>query len=270
MESRHLSHSASGFQRPWELKCMPTITISTIRIQRSISQSGSPCGIKSLEPLGMEYIIEELNYYPVSLGANCFSRMYLEKIYKKSYPRLPFDYVGSPMWGINEAIEADFKGFASKQDIAAYKIYENSESEVLTNSRYLISFLHDHKHIRISDEKYNQVENDYSRRIQRWKHLIEGESKLLFFRLMRSEQNRIQYIQGKPSEKEALEQFSRAMKTKNLNFRILYFTYEQPNWYDPESQIIYVNIPKIEKITDNLIKKLLSDIDTFKYIKQHL
>lgn len=218
----------------------------------------------------MEYIIEELNYYPVSLGANCFPRMYIETIYKKSYPRLPFDYVGSPMWGINEAIQGNFKGFASKKDIAAYKIYGNSESEFLTNSNYMISFLHDHKHIKISDEKYNQVENDYSRRIQRWKNLIEGESKIIFFRLMRSEENRIQYVQGKPSEKEALEQFSSTMKTENMKFRILYFTYDQPNWYDPDSQIIYVNIPKIEKITDSLIKKLLSDIENFRHIKQHL
>lgn len=217
----------------------------------------------------MEYIIEELDYYPVSLGANCFPRMYLEKIYKKSYPRLPFDYVGSPMWGINEAIQGKFKGFASKKDIAPYKIYGNSESEVLTNSNYMISFMHDHKHIQISDEKYNQVENDYSRRIQRWKNLIDGGSKLLFFRLMRIEHDRIEYVQGKPSEKDALEEFSQMMKAK-VNFRILYFTYDQPNWYDPESQIIYVNIPKIEKLTDSLIKKLLSDIEIFKHVKEYL
>jgi hypothetical protein len=174
------------------------------------------------------------------------------------------------MWGINEAIEADFKGFASKKDIAPYKIYGNRESELLTNSNYMISFLHDHTHIQISDEKYNQVENDYSRRIQRWKNLIEGESKLLFFRLMRIEENRIEYVGGKPSEKDALEQFSETMKKKKIHFRILYFTYHEANWYDPESQIIYVSIPKIEKITDSLIKKLLSDIEIFKYVKEHL
>ena len=217
----------------------------------------------------MEYIIEQLNYYPVSLGANCFPRLYIETIYKKSYPRLPFDYVGSPMWGINKAIQEDFKGFASKKDILLYKIYGNSESEVITNSNYMCSFIHDHKHTQMSDEKYNQVENDYSRRIQRWKNLIDGGSKLLFFRLMRIEENRIEYFEGKPSEKEALEEFSGMMKTK-VNFRILYFTYDQPNWYDPESQIIYVNIPKIENLTDSLINKLLSDIKIFKHVQANL
>ena len=224
----------------------------------------------------MEYIIEELNYYPVSLGANCFSRMYLEKIYKKSYPRLPFDYVGSPMWGINEAIEADFKGFASKESLEPYQIYSNEDLIRLTNVNYMISFLHDHidnnkKGIQIvSNERYMKVEQDYIRRIQRWKALIDSSANLLFFRLMRIEENRIQYSRKKPSEKEAIEQFSGIMKTKNLKFRILYFTYDQPNLYDSESQIIYVNIPKIEKLTDSIIKKLVSDIDTFKYIKQHL
>jgi len=76
MESRLPFHNVFGFQESWELKCMPTITINTIQIQWLISQSDLPCGIKSLERLGMEYIIEQLNYYPVSLGANCFPRMY--------------------------------------------------------------------------------------------------------------------------------------------------------------------------------------------------
>ena len=278
MESRHPFHSASGFQGFWELRCILIRTISIIQIQIVISQNALPCGIKSSEPLEMEYVIEQGDYYPVSLGMNCFPRMYTQRIYKKIYPRLPFDYVGTPMWGINEAIKADFKGFASIKCLQPYKIYKNEEYIRLTNVNYMIAFLHDH--LTINNEKMNpsliskeqsiKVEQDYLRRIQRWKALLDSGSKLLFFRLTRSEEERIQYVTDKPSEKDALEEFSRTMKARNVRFKILYFTYDHENSYDTDSQIIYVNISKIEKITVNLIGQLLSDDEILRHVRESL
>jgi len=218
----------------------------------------------------MDLLIEKYNYYPVSLGHNCFPRMYIEKIYRKSYPRLPFDYLGSTMWGINDLIRADFKDFASKDNLSICPVYHSNSTLHIVNLRYMIIFLHDHKHNgnntikSIKSEKYTEVEKDYSRRIQRWKDLLVSGSKLLFFRLARNEHDRIH--QGKP-EKEALQEFSEMMRELKIDFRILYFSYENPQGYDTESQIIYVNIPEKEKITDTLIQRLLSDLDVFRFVK---
>ena len=221
----------------------------------------------------MEYSLKQTGYYPISLGSNCFSRMYIESIYKESYPRLPFDYVGSPMWGINKAIESKFKGFASKDTIDAIELHTNSKDLYLVNRDYMIAFLHDHKrHSRESLDKlsvneYYKVENDYSRRIARWNSLVKVGSKLLFFRLQRPENNRIQTHINNPSEKESLEAFSRLMKVKGIEFKILYFTYNEPQHFDSDTDIIYVNIPKEEKITNNLIKTLLSTIEIFRFVR---
>jgi hypothetical protein len=142
----------------------------------------------------------------------------------------------------------------------------------------MISFLHDHK--RRSNEsineihlrEYSKVENDYSRRIARWNSLIQVGSKLLFFRVHRSDTNRIQSNKDikKPSEKESLETFSMGMKAKGIEFRILYFTYDHSQHFDSDTQIIYVTIPKEEKITNTLINTLLSDIETFSFVKNAL
>jgi hypothetical protein len=226
----------------------------------------------------MEYILQQTGYYPISLGANCFPRMYLDKIYKSHYPRLPFDYVGTPMWGINEAITSNFKKFASKDSIVAIPLYRNNTKLYLINILYDISFLHDHKNYtkeclsRLPESQYYKVETNYSRRIQRWNSLVTAGSKLLFFRLERIEENRIQNIHelNKPSEKDSLEEFSRMMKEKGIEFRIIYFTYNCPNQYDSDTRIIYVNIPKEEKITDSLINTLFSSSEVLNHVRNSL
>jgi hypothetical protein len=226
----------------------------------------------------MESLIKQMGYYPISLGANCFSRMYIETIYKGSYPRLPFDYVGSPMWGINKVIESNFNGFASKDNIDAIELYKDSTCLYLVNRDSMIAFLHDHKNhtnkslTTLSVKEYSKVEDDYSRRIARWNSIVKAGSKLLFFRLPRNTKNRIEFDEdnNNHSEKEALETFSKYMKAKGVEFRILHFTYYEPQHFDPDTQIIYIAIPKKEKVIDTLLNKLLSDIDIFRFVKSVL
>lgn len=222
--------------------------------------------------------MKETGYYPVSLGANCFPRMYIEPIYKQSYPRLPFDYVGSPMWGINQAIKEDFKQFASKDTIDMLHLYKNTRELYLVNRNYRISFMHDHfisgnKDIKkISNSDYSKVEIDYSRRVERWNTLLTSGSKILFFRLERLEQNRIYNPENinKPSEKDSLEEFSKMMKEKGVEFRIVYVTYNNSQYYDLDTRIIYVNIPSKEKYTDRLLELLFRDVDVLNYLKHSL
>jgi hypothetical protein len=40
------------------------------------------------------------------------------------------------------------------------------------------------------------------------------------------------------------------MKAKGVEFRILHFTYYEPQHFDPDTQIIYIAIPKKEKVID--------------------
>ena len=217
-------------------------------------------------------------YYPISLGHNCFPRMYIETIYKQSYPRLPFDYIGTPMWGINHILQDNFKTFASKSVLDIRELYVNNTDLYLLNPTYMFTFIHDHNYKdndrirKIPNNTYNTIENDYLRRIERWNTLLKSGTKLLFFRLSRNEEKRILYSEalGKPSEKESLEIFSRLMKEKGIEFRILYFSYDVTQSYDPSTQIIYINIPKSEKITNTLINTLLSSIHTFRHVKNSL
>ena len=181
---------------------------------------------------------------PISLGYNCFVRVYLQE-FVKATPRYPFDWTGTPMWAICELMDSNFSDFNNPEKLVVRKRFMNSDEMYLTNTQYNTVFLHDYGKdpTSISTELYEKVKNDYERRIERWNDALLGKDHLLFFRLEMSERPRVPYEGStrSKSETEYLWEFTDKLKSRGTNYHILYITHSTPQGYDAERKIIHLN-----------------------------
>jgi hypothetical protein len=191
-------------------------------------------------------------WIPISLGYNCFVRVFLQE-FVKATPRYPFDWTGTPMWSICELMDSDFEGMNRREWLTVRRRFPDSTEEYLTNTKYNMVFLHDYgknPHV-IPDDVYARVEDDYKRRIDRWRLAIHGKQPLLFFRVETPDRPRLVYEGStRPkSEMESLCEFSMKLKTIGTEFRIIHITHSQPQGYDAERKIINLNYtPKDPKL----------------------
>jgi hypothetical protein len=230
------------------------------------------------------------NYDLISLGYNCFPKLFITKLIKKETHL--FDYVGSSTWSILKLLENNFENFLNKK----FYYYPNEtfiphdSSYNITNKEYYLRFIHDNDFLK-NDENWNEFYNKYTRRINRFNELLKSDKNLLFFYLedtifrleMLYEEIKQYYPTNKENyeiEQSKLEQ-SRMFeivdilkkKYNKYNFKIIYFsnliekTYYNNNIIFIKTDCHYSNIKWDEWAQKQCIKSIN---DNYDYITQFL
>ncbi len=202
----------------------------------------------------MQQIFGTSNIIPISLGYNCHVKVFIDNLGEmdnRAYLQQPFDWFGSQMWGVYEAIENNFSGLTDSSLIHLRKRFSDKPTEYLTHDKYNFCYLHDYgKQVTnlssISAEKWKEVSEKYERRIDRWNATLQKGVPLLFIRLEQDFANRIKYPEFDRNEDEMayLRKFSELMKSKGVSFLILYLSTSFPKSYDKEHCICTVQFQK--------------------------
>ena len=177
-------------------------------------------------------------YKAISLGYNCFCKMYINKYVKSSAYHI-FDFTGTSMWSIVELLKNNFDGLLLEDNIKKIKISAN-RGPIYTNIKYYVRFMHDD----FSAGKIKNAINTNMRRINRFNEIINNDDFVIFIRLCESQHERIVYEQysdkNKKSEYEYVIEFSNWLKNnKKIKFRIIFIS-ENPTKYDNENNLIYI------------------------------
>ena len=193
----------------------------------------------------------------ISLGSNCYVKMFLESI-KRSDETHFFDYIGSSMWAINDLFKEDFKDlFDDGIDVLEKKrILTKGDQYILTHKKYHIRFKHEFKQQKfyseikenIKLEDFNKTRDKYIRRKERLKDILNNNQTLLFIRYEEDQENRIQHFEDKKSEIEYIYEFIEIIKEKYplKKFCILLLSHNLENEDKRnENLIILKNIEKI-------------------------
>lgn len=193
-------------------------------------------------------------YHMISIGATCSCKRYIAENIKKDMYQI-FDYVGTSMWSIVELLKNDFDGLLSKEHIKMMQIKSVKES-MYTNEKYYVRFLHDlmgERHIDKAIEKN-------TRRINRFRELINGKESIIFFRIEEIQEGRKLYDMyekyTKYPELYYVIEMSRWLKqNKTLKFRIIHFGTNQTK-YDEDNNIIFINTDINNHGWDNCVKSM--------------
>lgn len=192
--------------------------------------------------------------FPISLGYSCHVKVFIDMIFEKERmpnPRLPFDWIGTSMWSICKLLETKFDQFTDTSVIDQRKRFTDAPKLYITNTLYNTPFLHDYGKdgtdiSTISEEKWEKVEDDYKRRIERLYQLLDATKHLnktiVFLRLEQDKRKRIEYpeFQQEHEEPYFLEKFASIMKERGVRFLVLYFTTSYETKHDTENNICYV------------------------------
>jgi hypothetical protein len=169
----------------------------------------------------------------------------------KIYMRLPFDWIGTPMWAICDLFESNFADFTNKEYYELKPRFTHKEDKYLTHSKYDFVFVHDYgKQLEnIPDEKYKKVEDDYKRRVLRFQSILNSPMKLFFIRLEQDISNRISLPeqQNEHDEYYYVEKFADLLLSKGYTFTILYITTSQKKGFDKQRQICRIQYANPEK-----------------------
>jgi hypothetical protein len=182
------------------------------------------------------------NYTIMSLGYNCSMKNYI-KLYIDQ-PTYIFDWIGSPMWGINKFINDDFNLF-NVNDYGPVKIWNTKKDIIFCNKKYYFKFIHDlppeldlNKTL-ISYNKYGDVikinyfttfKEKYQRRIDKFREMLKSPKPIIFFRMdenMLDKLNHEEYIEAYSiSELDYIKEFLNIMKNKYpiFNFKFIFFS----------------------------------------------
>jgi hypothetical protein len=167
------------------------------------------------------------------------------------YKRLPFDWIGTPMWAICDLVESNFQDFTKKEYYEVKPRFTTKETNYLTHTKYDFVFVHDYgKTIEnISAETYKKVEDDYKRRVLRFKAILDSPMKLFFIRLEQEIENRIALPEKQQEHNEYfyVEKFADMLKEKGYRFTILYITTSQKTGFDKMKNICRIQYANPEK-----------------------
>jgi len=202
----------------------------------------------------MNAIFKRPDIIPISIGYSChvkvFCDMLLEMDNRRGVPRQPFDWLGTPMWTINEIVENDFADLVNPDLIKPRCRYRGDTTQFLTHEKYNAVYLHDFgKDItKIPEEVWKKVEEGYARRIERWHEVTKSGFPILFIRLEQDKKDRIEYPEFQRSqgsdEQFQVERFSDLMKAKGINCAVLYLSTTHPTGYNSEKRVCTVQFAK--------------------------
>ena len=98
--------------------------------------------------------IKKFNGKIISLGSNCFIKLFLNDINYKEETYF-FDYIGTSMWSINELIENNFNDLFNKDKFEKKQILFLGKDKYIY--QYYLRFKHDVK------QNFNSCENDITK-----------------------------------------------------------------------------------------------------------
>ena len=221
-----------------------------------------------------------INTTIISLGYNCSVKIFLKTMIDQ--PTYLFDWIGSPMWGINKFINNNYNLF-NKNEYKKLQIYsENIEyTHLLCNTKYYFKFIHDlptHSTINktqiiknkngeiIKINYYSSFKTKYERRIERFNELLNSNKLIVFIRLEECIKNKIIHEEYRElyskSEVEYVKEFMILIKNKypNLNFKLIFLS--KSNLNELNNNLLILNntkndISDLFSINQELIKKFL-------------
>jgi hypothetical protein len=194
---------------------------------------------------------------PVSLGYSCHVKVFCEMLSDMDYgsgaPRQPFDWLGTPMWSVNEIVANDFADLTDRTKIKPRKRFVFDQTQYLTHNTYNVVYLHDYgKDIHaIPDNIWESADEAYRRRVERWHKTLASKRPILFIRLEQDKKERIKYPEFSGSvedkgEDEAyqVERFAEMMRAKGINCMVLFLCTSYQRSYNEEKRICTVQYAK--------------------------
>jgi hypothetical protein len=192
----------------------------------------------------MNKVFSRPKTYPISLGFNCHVKVFIDMLGEMDntiYMRLPFDWIGTPMWAICDLFENNFEDFTNQTYYEIKQRYENKKNKYLINTKYDFVFVHDYgkSFKNIPKETYEKVEEDYKRRVLRFQSILQSPMKLLFIRLEQDITNRVDLPEKQQEHNEYyyVEKFADILQSKGYTFTILYITTSEKTGFDKEKHI---------------------------------
>lgn len=219
----------------------------------------------------------------ISLGYNCYVKMYINTIANQQ--TYLFDWIGSPMWGINKFINNSFNLF-NKEDYKTLQIYTENEdnAHMHCNTLYYFKFIHDiptncnidktliHRNKNGGIKKvnyYDDFKNKYTRRIERFNTLLSSNKCIVFIRFEECMKNKVIHEDYKKlysiPELEYINEFIHLIKNKypKLKFRVIYVSKSQQTELNNDLLILHNDNTTIDEILDKNIK-LINNFVIFK------
>lgn len=207
------------------------------------------------------------NYKIISLGYDCTIKMTWCKNQETHF----FDYIGSSMWSINKLLQNKFEDSLNLDLFKNIEILNGMYS--MTNKKYYLRFHHDFKFtaqigqvkkmtMRIPEEIKDNFVEKYTRRINRFYDLLNGNEKVLFIR-KEEDLNRIKYPEYneyiKYSEIYYIKQFIKIIQEKfpKLKFKIIFISFSQETQEEPFLLVIKTdlqNLMKFSTLITNFLK----------------
>jgi len=193
---------------------------------------------------------KQSNWFPISIGFSCHVKVLIEQICeidKIRYPRLPFDWIGTPMSSVYELTISNFDSMNDPSKLVVRPRFENLPQEYVTHTDYNFVFVHDYKKIHeIKPDEFTKVHNDYLRRIERWNNVLSSGKHIVFIRLEQVFAKRTAYpgTERPHDEYTYLQMFAKHMKERHVDFHVIYITETREKGFDKEYSIISIPIKK--------------------------
>lgn len=123
----------------------------------------------------------------ISLGYNCFVKKYCDDQLQRKQETNFFDYVGSPMWAVEQLLCDNFKCFEAAT-VADFEMFESVLNLwTLTHMQLYLRFRHDYRctatEQTLSAKAVEAVIQKYNRRAKRFLHHLEHKKRICFLRL---------------------------------------------------------------------------------------
>ena len=211
----------------------------------------------------------------ISLGSNCYVKMFLESIKYSSETQF-FDYIGSSMCFINELFKENFNDLfenCTMDDFEKRKIMYSGDQYMFTHTKYHLRFKHEFKQnfecpdndiIKIQD--FNKFVEKYKRRKNRLIDILnDNKQTLIFIRYEEEFENKVIYYEDKKSEIEYIYEFIDIIKHKFplKKFCILFLSHTMENDRPNENLEIMKNIDTIN-IWNESAQKIRNTIESNK------
>ncbi len=194
---------------------------------------------------------------PVSIGYSCHTKVFCEMLAEmdrgSGAARQPFDWLGTPMWSVNEIIAKDFADLTDKTKIKPRRRFVFDQTPFLTHDTYNVVYLHDYgKNIQaVPDKVWEDVAEAYTRRVERWNATLASRRPILFIRLEQDKKERIKYpefsgteVDKREDEAYQVELFADTMRSKGIKCMVLFLGTSYPRSYNEEKQICTVQYAK--------------------------
>lgn len=209
-------------------------------------------------------ILKKYNGKIISLGSNCYVKIFLNDILKYKDETQFFDYIGSSMWSINELIKNNFDNLFNIDNFEKKQILYSGDKYIFTNNQYYLRFKHDIKQNYYSsnnDLKKNdfiELEKKYNRRKERFIKLLNNDDdNILFIRYEEDNFNRVLYYTDKKKEIEYIKEFIKLIKKKVLFIFLSHTTTDETNIDDNNILIIKIEPIRIWTEAGDKINNIL-------------